>query len=125
MQEIDAQQILLAIIQQAEEGKSVNFQKIKSWREFKYFYRLRKSTKVVIKVLNSSADNVFKGYCEKVITGISDVTQLLAYSELQDIRDFYEKDLQTLEDMLNDYLVYINQGHFWYSLLGGERDIWN
>ena len=125
MQEFDAQQVLLAIIQQAEEGKSLVFQQIKSWREFKYYYRLRKSTKVVIKVLKASADKVFKGYCKDVTSGISDVTQLLAYNELLDIQDFYEKDLKTLEDMLKEYDDYLGQGNFLYSIFGGERDLWN
>ena len=125
MQEFDAQQVLLAIIQQAEEGKSLIFQQIKSWQEFRYYCRLKKSTKVVIKVLKTSADNVFKGYCKDVTSGISDITQLLAYNELLAIQDFYEKDLKTLEDMLKEYDDYLGQGNFLYSILGGERDLWN
>jgi hypothetical protein len=125
MQEFDAQQVLLAIIQQAEEGKFQVFRQIKSWREFKHYYRLHRSTKVVIKVLKASATQVFNGYCKNVTSGISDVTQLLAYNELLDIQDFYEKDLKTLEDMLKEYDDYLGQGNFLYSILGGERDIWN
>ena len=125
MTNIEVQQILLAIIQHVEEGKSITFNYIKTWQEFIYYFKLRKSTKAIIKILTFAADQIFKDYCKNVIAGISEVNQLIAYTELQEIRSFYEKDLQTITDMINEYDDYLGHGHFWYSFLGGERDLWN
>ena len=125
MNDTDARHILLEIINQAQEGNSLQFQYIRSWQEFKFRWRQAKSTKVVIKTLQVSADNLFNEYCKDVITGISDVTKLFAYSELQAIIAFYENDLITLQEMLDDYDDYLGKGNFWYSFLGGERETWN
>ena len=125
MNNTDTRYILLEIINQAQEGNSIKFQYIKSWREFKFRWRQARSTKIVIKTLKASAKNLFNEYCKDVIAGISDVTKLLAYVELQDIIAFYEEDLSTLQKMLDEYDGYLGKGNFWYSFLGGEREIWN
>ena len=126
MTDNEAQQLLLDIINQAQEGQALEFQYIKSWYEFKYYKRLARSTKVVISTLSFSANNLFNEYCRDVIAGISDVNKLLAYSHLRDIIAFYEKDLETVNQMLDEYDEYLGDwSKFWHAFLGGERDLWN
>jgi hypothetical protein len=124
MQDIEAQEILLQILRQAEEGKSIEFRLIASWAEFKKYWRDYRSTKLIIRVLKESADGLFKHYCKEVATGPADFTELLAYSELLDVKAFYERDRDTLKKMLDEYDDYLGKGHFWYSFLGGERETW-
>lgn len=119
----DTKQLVLDIIEQAQEGKSIEFQPIMSWREFKYYRQLGISTKLIIKTLKVSSNKVFKKYCKAVTIGISDVKQLLAYVRLLDILDFYQKDLNTIQQMLDDYNEYLCKGNFWYSFLGGRREL--
>jgi hypothetical protein len=121
MTDTEAKQLLLEILEQAQEGKSIKFQFIKSWAEFRYYHRLKLSTTLVIKTLKASANNLFTEYCQDVIDGISDLNKLLAYSQLRDIIAFYEKDIETLQQMLAEYDEYLGEGNFWYSFLGGER----
>lgn len=125
MTDTTAQQILLAIIQQAQEGRSIVPQRIMSWREFRHYGRLLRGTKVVIKVLKTAGNNLFKSYCDHVTSGVSDVNRLIAHTELQDVVAFYERDIKILKEMLDEYDKYLGQGHFWYSFLGGERDLWD
>lgn len=126
MQDTEAQELLLEILNNAEEGKSIQFRFITSWSEFRFCSRQSKATKLVIRVLRSAAKDLFKTYCEEIVTGSADFTKLLAYSEFQDIIAFYERDLDTLKKMLDEYDEYLGQGHFWYSFLGGERELpWN
>jgi hypothetical protein len=75
--------------------------------------------------LEISAKSLFKEYCKDVIAGISDVNKLLAHSQILDIIAFYKNELNTLRQMIDDYDEYLGDGHFWYSFLGGQRDIWN
>lgn len=125
MQDTESQEILLQILKQAEEGKSFKFHLITSWADFIAYWRDYKSTKLVIKVLTEAAEGLFKHYCKEVSSGTADFTELLAYAELLDIKAFYEKDRDTLKQMLDEYDDYLGHGHFWFSFLGGERDIWN
>lgn len=115
--------LIQEIINKAQEGKAQPYRTILYWSEFKYYRGWTRSTKLIIKTLRISANNLFKEYCQDVITGISDVTKLLAYSELTDIIAFYENDLRTVHFMLTDYADYLEKGNFWYSFFGGRREI--
>jgi hypothetical protein len=124
MNDTDVQQILLNIIQKAQEGQSLQFRFIMSWREFQHYQGVARSTKIIIRMLEDSNNRLFKEYCQDIIVGISDFNKLLAYNQLEDIIAFYEAELETLTRMLDDYDEYLSQGHFWYSFLGGERSLW-
>jgi hypothetical protein len=121
----DKKQLVLDILEQAYENNFIEFKYIRSWEEFQYYRRLKISTKLIIKTLKASSNKLFKKYCKAVILGISAVKHLLAYKQLLDIQAFYEKDLNTIQQMLDDYAEYLGQGNFWYSFLGGYRSTWD
>ena len=123
MQITEAQELLLGIIEHAQSGQSIEFRFIQTWSEFRERIKQAKSTELLIKTLRSSANKLFKSYCQDVIAGISDVNKLLAYSQLQDVIAFYEREADTLDRMLDDYDSYLADGHFIESLLGWERVI--
>ena len=123
MTDTEATQIIQDIINKAIEGRQHPFRSILYWSEFRYYKGWVRSTKIVLKTLNFAADNLFKEYCKDVIAGISDITKLLAYSQLQDIMAFYKKDLDTVQSMLLEYEDYLGEGNFWYSFLGGRREV--
>lgn len=125
MNDADVKQLILNIINQAQEGKSIKFHYIESWQDYRYYRQVRRNTKILIQMLTPSARRLFKGYCKDVIAGISDVHKLLAYKRLCEVIAFYENDLEILKRMLYDYDEYLSQGNFWYSFLGGQRDTWN
>lgn len=114
-------QVIQAIIDKAQEGKSQPYRTILYWSEFKYYRGLKKATKLVIETLRISSKKLLKSYCKDVIAGISDVNKILGYSQLLDIIDFYQEELETLEAMLTEYYDYLGEGNFWYSILGGRR----
>lgn len=124
MEQTEAQELLLEILNNVEEGKSIEFHLITSWSEFKFYWQSIKATRLIVKSIKEAANNLFKSYCREVSTGSADFNQLLAYSQLQEVIDFYEKDIDTLRKMLDEYNEYLGEGHFWYSLLGGERETW-
>lgn len=124
MEQAEAQELLLEILTTAEEGKSIEFRLITSWAEFRFFQRSLRSTKLIIGTLKEAADKLFKTYCHEVSTGSADFTQLLAYPQLQEVIAFYERDIDTLQKMLDEYDEYLGKGNFWFSFLGGERETW-
>lgn len=123
MTEAEVQQLILDIIERAQKADYTNFHLITSWKEFKYYMNSLKSTKIVLKVLKHSANMIFKTYCKSVAAQDSSVDQLLAYAQLSDIRTFYETDLKLIKRMLDEYDDYLGKGYFWYSFLGGEREL--
>ena len=126
MTDAEINQMTLAIIEHAQEGQPLKLHYIKSWNEFQEYTRLNRSTKAVIKLLNNAANNLFKKYCKNVIAGSSDVIELVAYTQIQEYRDYYIKEAETQRKMLDEYDNYLgNWGNFWHSLLGGERDPWD
>ncbi len=126
MNDTEAQQLLLDIIEYAEKGKLTEFRFITSWAEFRHYRQMVKGTKLTIRILDFAAKGLFKTYCKDITTGAQNVNKILAYSQLQNIKAFYERDLDTLKRMIDEYDEYLGQGHFWYSFLGGERILpWN
>jgi hypothetical protein len=126
MQKTEAQQLLSEILDYAKEGKSIEFHFITSWSEFSFIRKSHKATRLVIKTLKASANKLFKTYCKEVPSGAADFNRLLAFAQLQEVIIFYEKELVTMKRMIDEYDEYLGQGHFWYSLLGGERNLpWN
>ena len=126
MNESDATLLVQEIIKKAQEGKAHPFRPILYWSEFRYYRKWVFSTKIVIKILLDSANNLFKEYCEDVIAGISDITKLLAYYELLDITAFYENDLITIQQMLKDYREYLDTTSFrnmFGAFFGGRREV--
>lgn len=124
MTEQDAKQLISDILNHAQEDKQFEFKYICSWAEFRHYSKIIKSTKFVIKTLKTSADKLFKEYCQDVIIGISDVNKLLAYSQLVDVICFYEADINTIKKMIDEYDNYLGDwGNFFNALLGGEREL--
>jgi hypothetical protein len=121
MNDTETTQLILDIINKAQEGRAQPFRPILYWSEYRYYRGWVRSTKLVIKTLRSSAKKLFKEYCKDVTAGISELTKLLAYSQLLDIIAFYDNDLKTVQAMLADYDTYLDDGNFWYSFLGGRR----
>lgn len=120
MNNISAEQLLQAILEQAE-GESSEFRLIQSIADYRDCLRWYKANKIVIKILKISSKKLYKAYCRTVTSGISDVTQLVAYAQLGDVIAFYENELKTIYNMLDEYEEYLWQGNFIYALLGGER----
>lgn len=124
MQQTEAQQLLVDIIEQANKPNTP-FTFITTWSEFRFYWRNRRATKLIIRTLEAAAGNLFKTYCKDITAGSADVTKLLAVKQLEGIIVYYKKELDTLQRMLNDYDDYLGKGNFWYSFLGGERNLWN
>lgn len=125
MDNTEAQQLLIEIIEQAQNQKFTEFRLITTWADFRYWRKNTLATKLIIRMLEDASRNIFKDYCRTVESGTQDIQQLLAYTEIREITGFYNKELETMQKMIDEYDEWLGQGHFWYSFLGGERDVWN
>lgn len=125
MTEQETTLLIYEILNKALEGDALPFNLITCWDENLYYLRWSRSTKIVIKTLKTSANKLFKEYCQDVIAGISEITKLLAYKQLLDVIAFYENDLRTVQKMLDEYDEYLGDwGNFWrHVFLRESRDL--
>lgn len=121
MDEQAALLIISKILEQAQERKFTEFHLIDNFEEFLWYHDMEYSTKVVIKLLKRTSNNILKEYCKTVTSGISDVTQLLAYTQILDAVNFYKEELNIVTNMVDEYTRYLCHGNFWHAFLGGSR----
>ena len=116
----DAENLLQAILENAE-GQLSEFRFIESLIDYVECLQWYKATKLVIKILKDTSKRLFKAYCKNVTSGISDVTQLIAFTQLGDVITFYSTELSTIDNMLDEYEEYLRKGNLLYAITGGER----
>lgn len=121
MHDTEAQQLLLEIIEYAQEAKPSEFHLIVNWEDYKYYCGKARSYKLLVKGLNKSANRLFKKYCKSVTVGISNFTTLLAYQRLIQTLEFYQKELATVQDMIDEYITYLFDGNLFWSFIGFQR----
>lgn len=121
MQDTDVQELIMQIIEQAEEQNHTPPHLIDTWPEYCFYRDQRRSLKVVLKVLRDSAESLFKSYCKKVAHGTANVNQILAYRQFQDIIAYYDDELQIIHGMILEYTNYLASGNLFAALFGESR----
>lgn len=123
----EAQELLLEILDHARETKPSEFRLLTDWESYRYCIKKRRSYKILVKGLKKSSDRMIKKYCKSVIAGISDLVTLLAYQRLVDAMNFYQKEVNTLSDMIDEYQTYMFSGNFFWAYVlqypRAERDL--
>ena len=121
MQELDAQEIITQIIQQALENKPLEPYQLNTWAEYFFYVDQKRSLKAILRVLRFSATSIFSIYLKEISQGTQDVNKLLAYKQFKDITAYYKQELKTITYMLDDFENYIIMGGFINCLLGIPR----
>lgn len=121
MNKKEEQQLLTTIFEQANSAKPSEFHFICNWTDYKFYRGKRKSYRLLIRILNKGATRLLRGYCNSVVTGDANFLKLLAYQQLLQVIEFYEKELNTYIDMINEYEAYLFEGNLLWSFLGGYR----
>lgn len=101
------QEIAKLLIERADSGEHVPFEFITTIREYFFTRASRKAVKRVIKTMQISHSRLFKRYCKSVVTGNSDVNNLLVCGILQKTITFYNKEYQIMTDMIDEYDEYL------------------
>ena len=107
MQETELQEIIEQLIQRALKEDYTEKHLIDNWSEYKFYLQQQRSLRVVLRILRNSANFVFKTYCKEVAEGEADLNKLLAYVQLQEVVEFYEKDLSIVKAMNDEYDEYL------------------
>jgi hypothetical protein len=121
MHDNETQQMILTIIEHAKTTKPTEFRFLRNWTDYRFYKGKLRSFKLLIKALNSGCDRLFKNYCSSVVSGEGDLNKLLAYQQMLEVIDFYQRELFTITDMLCEYDTYLMEGHLFWAFLGESR----
>ena len=113
--------VLSNVIEVALEGKQEPFELIKSFGEYVYMTRRRRSIKAITKVLSKCYKRLFKSYCKETEIGEQQLTKLLACTTIENALNFYKRDLLTIDKMLGEYEIYLMSGNQLDFLLLNRR----
>lgn len=115
------QQAILDLIEYAQAGNHMDFKLITFWTEYWKVRKLRRDLRGLIRCLKTSMKRLLKAHCKRVIKGIANVNDLVAYIMLEDLVLFEIEELRIVEDMLDEYKTYLSKSSFMVALLGFER----
>ena len=126
MYDQETREIVEQLIQQAQEDQHTQPHTLVTWQEFMFYRKQVKAYKVVINILQKSADNLFKSYCYDVIKGETEFSKVLAYVQLLDIVDYYQQEHDIVNEMVKEYDKYLEEGNltnFICAIFGAVREI--
>ena len=94
--------------------------------EYGVMKKTREGLYKVIELYEHVCTSIYKEYCKQVRDGNADFEMLVAYKQYQHCIEFYEKELSTVLDMLDEYWAYVWQGHFLSQFIYGyDRESWH
>ena len=109
------------LVEKALANKNQPFQFIGSLTEWGVAKTCVKATKKIIKLFKSLEENSALTYVELIKHGKQSTEVLLANIQFKQCVKFYEKELDTLKDMLKEYHAYVFGGNVMKTLLGVYR----
>lgn len=116
-------EIFLDILNYASAEEHTKFRRLQNSTEYIESRLTRMSIKVLIRSLQSAANQVFKKYCKDVAKQQANVDSILAYNKFQYIIRFYKEEFRLIDEILNEYETYLAEGNFIDAfVLGKERD---
>lgn len=103
-----------------------SFEYIKNTTEFSVMRQAVSGLESVIKLYECICEELYKAYCDQVLTGSTDFNMLYILRQNQECKTFYKKELEIAQDMIDEYWAYVWSGHFldqW--LLFRNRESWH
>ena len=116
---------LFNLMEVAAKGEHTKFEFIKSldgWRAARVVRRVLKKT---AKAFRAGADNAVDRYLDQIAKGNYKTELYEAALAYEKYAAFYEKELDTVEDMLDEFYCYFFKGHIIHILLGGQRHVYD
>ena len=123
MNDNELQQLMLSFFKQAQEGKFTKFHVITNWSDYKSYKKKCKSYKVLVKILKRSIKRLYTKCCNEISEGVTDINKLIAYKQLELITKFYENEICTITEMLQEYRIYLLNGYYFNAVCGAVRSV--
>jgi uncharacterized protein YktA (UPF0223 family) len=99
------------IVKALDSGEQSKFEFIKNYSEYRAVKICQSSLKKVIKMFDRIAKAIHSEYNELVLCGKDDFNLLCVFRQYLEVKRYYEQELATANDMLDEYDNYTWSGH--------------
>ena len=120
-QEEQEAELLRVIMHKAFTEENSKFQFIVSWAHRRAVKEYLKGIKQIVKTFNLKIDLIQREYLEQILTDTQDINLLTAMVQILHCRDYYQRELDVVKDMLDEYRCYIHSGHLIDTIIGVQR----
>lgn len=124
----EAEKGFIELLHRALEAKQSDFSFIRSWGERAQAKMVKFSYIVAARLFKKIYKTAYKNYVKNVLFGIQIVNNLIIVKQLKQCAEYYQKEAEIVQDMINEYDEYLLNGHIIDALLGNYRpdeDLWD
>ena len=109
------------LISVAVKGKHPEIELLRSLDEYEVGIILRRANIKVSKAFKKQAKRLLKQYFAEITTGYSSIDTFKAYRTFAICANYYEVEVERVEDRLSEYKAYLAAGHLLDAFFGRER----
>ena len=121
-----SEELFKNLLDTALSGRHTDFEFLKSFAELRVMQTTRRGLKKIIILFNSLADELYNTYCKEVLLGTNTLDMLYVMSQYRKCAQFYQEELHTAEEMVEEYWCFVRAGHWLDQFLFFKpRECWD
>ena len=113
----DPKEIFSELVKKALKGKQSDFEFIRTYETCKVARYYKISVKKVSKVFKTLYKKLMKTYAKDIMTDEQKLEMLMSMKQFEICYRYYEKECEIAKDMLDEYYVYLTNGHMFDQLV--------
>ena len=113
---------LLELVERAEAKRHLNLQRIESLSDYSDAKLDRKKTLIYARTFKKVSKILLKKYTESLKLNKRDLSLLTDANALDTYSNFFFEEVSMYDNVINEYLNYLKQGHIIDAFLGKERE---
>lgn len=115
------EELFSTLVQKALKGEQSESRFIVCWEDRNIVREYIKGTTATVQMFNNLITNLTKVYVDQIEKNTQDLGIMLSLKQFYACKDYYQKEREIAEDMLDEYRSYIWGGHIWDTLVGNTR----
>ena len=113
----DPKKVFEELVKKALNGKQSDFEFIRTYEMCKVARYYKISVKKVSKVFKTLYKKLMKTYAKDILTDGQKLEMLMSIKQFEICYRYYEKECEIAKDMLDEYYVYLTNGHMFDQLV--------
>ena len=115
------EELFNTLVQKALKGEQSESRFIVCWQDRNVVREYIRGTTATVQMFNNLITNLTKVYVDQIEKNTQDLGIMLSLKQFYTCKDYYQKEREIAEDMLDEYRSYIWGGHIWDTLVGNTR----
>ena len=115
------EELFNTLVQKALKGEQSESRFIVCWEDRNIVREYIRGTTATVQMFNNLITNLTKVYVDQIEKNTQDLGIMLSLKQFYTCKDYYQKEREIAEDMLDEYRSYIFGGHVWDTLVGNTR----